>query len=67
MELFNEVAAAFQCPGKYLGEEPYGSGHINDSFRVVYAEEMWVSAIPAGFARFSSTMFPLRPTRATRK
>jgi len=36
MELFNEVAAAFQCPGKYLGEQPYGSGHINDTFKVFY-------------------------------
>lgn len=38
MEQFNEVASAFQCPGKYLGEEPYGSGHINDTFKVVYDE-----------------------------
>lgn len=38
MEQFNEVAAAFQCPGKYLGETPYGSGHINDTFKVVYAD-----------------------------
>jgi len=36
MEQFNEIAAAFQCPGKYLGEEPYGSGHINDTFKVFY-------------------------------
>jgi hypothetical protein len=38
MKRFNEVAAAFQCPGNYLGEEPYGSGHINDTFRAVYDE-----------------------------
>ncbi len=30
------MAAAFQCPGKYLGEAPYGSGHINDTFKVLY-------------------------------
>lgn len=36
---FNELAAAFQCPGKYIGEEPYGSGHINDTYRVVYEED----------------------------
>ena len=38
MEQFNEVAVGFQCPGKYLGEEPYGSGHINDTFKVAYDE-----------------------------
>ena len=38
MEQFNEVAVAFQCPGKYLGEEPYGSGHINDTFKAIYDE-----------------------------
>jgi len=36
MEQFDEIAAAFQCPGKYMGEEPYGSGHINDTFKVFY-------------------------------
>lgn len=39
MEQFNEIAAAFQCPGIYLGEEPYGSGHINDTYRVVYEQD----------------------------
>ncbi|MEN7973389.1 MAG: aminoglycoside phosphotransferase family protein [Verrucomicrobiota bacterium] len=39
MKQFNKVAAAFQCPGKYVGEEPYGSGHINDTFKVVYEED----------------------------
>ncbi len=34
MEAFNEIAAAFQCRGTYLGEEPYGSGHINDTYKV---------------------------------
>lgn len=38
MEKFNEIAAAFQCPGEYLGEEPYGSGHINDTFKAYYNE-----------------------------
>jgi len=36
MEQFNEVAAAFKCPGKYLGEEPYGSGHINGTYKAFY-------------------------------
>jgi len=36
MEQLNEIAAAFQCPGTYLGEEPYGSGHINDTYKVFY-------------------------------
>jgi hypothetical protein len=36
MERFIEIAAAFQCPGKYLGDAPYGSGHINDTFKVYY-------------------------------
>lgn len=39
MEQFNEIAAAFQCSGKYLGEVPYGSGHINDTFKVFYDED----------------------------
>ena len=36
MEQFNELAAAFQCPGKYRGEESYGSGHINDTYKAYY-------------------------------
>lgn len=36
METFNKIAAAFACPGKYLGEESYGSGHINDTYKVCY-------------------------------
>ena len=36
MEKFTEIAAAFQCRGSYLGEDPYGSGHINDTFKVCY-------------------------------
>ena len=39
MEQFNEIAAAFPCPGTYLGEAPYGSGHINDTYRVVYEQD----------------------------
>jgi hypothetical protein len=31
-----DIAAAFQCPGIYLGEHPYGSGHINDTYRVLF-------------------------------
>ena len=38
MNQLNEIAAAFQCAGKYIGEEPYGSGHINDTYRAVYEE-----------------------------
>ena len=38
MEKFNEIAAAFQCPGKYIGEESYGSGHINDTYKVYFDE-----------------------------
>ena len=36
---FKEVAEAFLCPGNYLGEASYGSGHINDTFRVVYEQD----------------------------
>ncbi len=36
MEKLNEIAAAFPCPGTYLGDEPYGSGHINDTFKAFY-------------------------------
>ncbi|MBI9021460.1 MAG: aminoglycoside phosphotransferase family protein [Verrucomicrobia bacterium] len=32
---FKDVATAFQCEGIYQGEAPYGSGHINDTFRAV--------------------------------
>ena len=34
MEKFDEIARAFRCRGTYLGEDSYGSGHINDTFRV---------------------------------
>ncbi len=36
MEKLKEVSSAFQCPGTYRGEAPYGSGHINDTYRAVY-------------------------------
>ncbi len=36
MQQFTELAAAFQCPGKYIGDEAYGSGHINDTYRAIY-------------------------------
>lgn len=36
MEKFAAIAEAFPCPGEYLGEEPYGSGHINDTFKAFY-------------------------------
>ncbi|MFT5241499.1 MAG: Ser/Thr protein kinase RdoA (MazF antagonist) [Kiritimatiellia bacterium] len=32
----SDIAAAFPCPGRYLGEHPYGSGHINDTYRVLF-------------------------------
>ncbi len=38
MEKFKDIARAFRCSGTYLGEDPYGSGHINDTFRVSYEE-----------------------------
>jgi hypothetical protein len=34
-----EIAAAFPRPGTYLGEEPYGSGHINDTYKAYYDVE----------------------------
>ncbi len=30
------VAAQFQIHGDYLGAEPYGSGHINDTYAVIF-------------------------------
>ncbi|MDF7823490.1 aminoglycoside phosphotransferase family protein [Pontiellaceae bacterium B12227] len=36
MKQFKEIAEAFQCPGTYLGDEPYGSGHINDTYKAFY-------------------------------
>jgi len=36
MERKERLAAAFQCSGNYVGEEPYGSGHINDTYRAIY-------------------------------
>ncbi len=39
MDQFKDVASAFQCPGTCLGEAPYGSGHINDTYRAVYEQD----------------------------
>ncbi len=39
MDQFKDVAEAFPCPGTYLGDEPYGSGHINDTFKAYYDED----------------------------
>jgi hypothetical protein len=36
MNKLTEIAEAFPCPGEYLGDEPYGSGHINDTFKAYY-------------------------------
>lgn len=33
-----EAIAAFALEGKLLAREPYGNGHINDTFRLVYEE-----------------------------
>src|SRR5215467_5482225 len=30
------VAGQFQISGEFIGAEPYGSGHINDTYRVVF-------------------------------
>lgn len=39
MKKNTEIADAFKCPGDYVGDEPYGSGHINDTYRATYIEE----------------------------
>jgi Ser/Thr protein kinase RdoA (MazF antagonist) len=39
------VARHFQIPGQFLAAEPYGTGHINDTYRVVFEQ----SARPASF------------------
>ncbi len=39
MEPLKKIAAAFQCPGKFLDATPYGSGHINDTYQMVFNEE----------------------------
>jgi Ser/Thr protein kinase RdoA (MazF antagonist) len=36
MDQVQELAAVFQCLGRYRGEEPYGSGHINDTYKVYH-------------------------------
>ena len=33
-----QVAAAFQIHGEFLSAEPYGSGHINDTYCVVFSQ-----------------------------
>lgn len=38
MDQFNEIAAAFTCSGQFVSAEPYGSGHINDTFLALYEE-----------------------------
>ncbi|MFA5688830.1 MAG: aminoglycoside phosphotransferase family protein [Kiritimatiellales bacterium] len=35
----DEVVQAFQCPGIYRGEIPYGTGHINDTYKVFYERD----------------------------
>ena len=36
MTPLGEIATTFQCPGKFLEAKPYGSGHINDTYRTVF-------------------------------
>lgn len=36
MEQLKEIADAFVCPGTYVGDTAYGSGHINDTYKSVY-------------------------------
>ncbi|MCK5852272.1 aminoglycoside phosphotransferase family protein [bacterium] len=36
MKQRKEIADAFDVPGTYIGEYPYGNGHINDTYCVVY-------------------------------
>jgi hypothetical protein len=38
IEKREDLAATFACPGTYLGEESFGSGHINDTYKVHYEE-----------------------------
>ncbi|HNX53794.1 MAG TPA: aminoglycoside phosphotransferase family protein [Pontiellaceae bacterium] len=38
MDQLKEVIEAFQCSGKYLRGERYGSGHINDTYKVTCKE-----------------------------
>lgn len=39
MDKHPDMASAFACAGTYQCEEPYGSGHINDTYRVHYAHK----------------------------
>lgn len=34
-----EIAAAFTLPGEFAGGSPFGSGHINDTYRLEYRQE----------------------------
>ena len=36
LEQRKEIDNAFDIPGNYLGEYPYGNGHINDTFCVIH-------------------------------
>lgn len=33
-----KLCANFSIPGDFVSAEPYGSGHINDTFAVVYSQ-----------------------------
>jgi len=35
----SKISEGFQCSGKFLEAKPYGSGHINDTYRVVFDED----------------------------
>lgn len=55
MDQFKNVAAVFQCQGTYRGEAPYGSGHINDTYRAVY--DMGGREIYYIYQRINKTIF----------
>jgi len=38
LEQRKEIDDAFDIPGTYLGEYPYGNGHINDTFCVIHED-----------------------------
>jgi len=35
---FLSLASQFQCPGRFVSAQPYGFGHINDTYLVQFAE-----------------------------
>ena len=39
-EQIKKIFEEFSCSGKFVSAKPYGSGHINDTFRVQVDEEV---------------------------